>query len=728
MIKLLPQAQTNMLSFLGSILSWKTTRRLNSIQSSSRVAAVLSVIMPEEQEGQHFQLAEKLCKAHTFPAHELLEVLLFILSNNLDLQGFDSFSNRQKKDELVMQIFHLSGLNNVQNVKYLLAQSDAIAEAVVEKLFGCAMRSYDITAIQLLLEAGINPNMPIPTHTRGPLPPLSVTAYISDKELSMEIAALLMAHGAELNSATGTKSPLACAIERHNCELVKLFLCEGATFLQEMLPSSLMTDPAPSDLKIIEVLLAAGAKIQNSSRRDFFHGRLTLIGVAVRIHNSELLNLLLSWGTDIERIQTYRFKKVDGNTAFENTTPLGVAAAVGNMGSLRALLAAGAKVNVDMSLIPPLVLAVEYGHSDATRLLLSEGADVSRADYFRAVGASEASKESTFLTRALRRNHPELCWTLIEAGSRADYIQWENLLSLQLIHSIKNNRIEWVSRLLKMGAPIDWETPGHQHDHPLALAIAQGNCEVISLLSNAGAKLTQGIVCSIADIHTANHLTQIGLMPSLLRFGGRQALVSAILLDKQDLAMNLLSCNADRRDLSESPSLICPEWAMFKTPLEAAICGGDLKLAELLINRGASVTDVEVWRVLEWNDIVDFSPFWNLLCSWQPLAPTAIGMALSKGDHALVRRLLAAGVDLQGRPTAYDQLKINNWIEENYCGAFVLDGPRHGMKAGWWNCHIPDAIHPHSVLEIAAGSSNGQFMLRKICSDIPGRAKIKAAP
>jgi hypothetical protein len=168
MIKLLPQAQTNMLSFLGSILSWKTTRRLNSIESSSRVAAVLSVIMPEEQEGQHFQLAEKLCKAHTFPAHELLEVLLLILSNNLDLQGFDSFSNRQKKDELVMQIFHLSGLNNVQNVKYLLAQSDAIVEAVVEKLFGCAMRSYDITAIQLLLEAGINPNMPIPTHTRGP--------------------------------------------------------------------------------------------------------------------------------------------------------------------------------------------------------------------------------------------------------------------------------------------------------------------------------------------------------------------------------------------------------------------------------------------------------------------------------------------------------------------------------------------------------------------------------
>jgi ankyrin repeat protein len=49
------------------------------------------------------------------------------------------------------------------------------------------------------------------------------------------------------------------------------------------------------------------------------------------------------------------------------------------MKMLRALLEAGAKVNVDvdMGLVPPLVLAVEYGHFDATKLLLSEGADVS---------------------------------------------------------------------------------------------------------------------------------------------------------------------------------------------------------------------------------------------------------------------------------------------------------------------------------------------------------------
>jgi hypothetical protein len=88
-------------------------------------------------------------------------------------------------------------------------------------------------------------------------------------------------------------------------------------------------------------------------------------------------------------------------------------------------------------------------------------------------------------------------------------------------------------------------------------------------------------------------------------------------------------------------------------------------------------------------------------------------MALSKGDHALVNRLLAAGVDLQGRPIAYHHFEIHDWIEENR-DAFILTGPRCGMKAGWWNSHIPDAIHPHSVLEIAARSNNGQSMVQDL--------------
>ncbi|KAJ6004359.1 ankyrin [Penicillium canescens] len=92
--------------------------------------------MPEEKEGQHLQLSEKLCKAHAPPAQELLQVLLFIVSNNLNLEGPRRYSNLRERDKFIMQVFHVSGLNNVQSVKFLLSQPDATAEAVVEKLLG----------------------------------------------------------------------------------------------------------------------------------------------------------------------------------------------------------------------------------------------------------------------------------------------------------------------------------------------------------------------------------------------------------------------------------------------------------------------------------------------------------------------------------------------------------------------------------------------------------------
>jgi hypothetical protein len=223
---------------------------------------------------------------------ELLDVLLFILSNNLGLQEFDGSFNHRQKDKLIMQIFHLSGLSNVQSVRYLLSQSDATAEAVVEKLFGSAIRSYDTTAIQLLLRAGINPNMPIPNDAWNLLSPLAITAYIDQKELSMQIATLLTAHGADPNSKAGMRSPLACAIGRQKCELVKFFLSQATSFLPGIINSTLRDITAPSDLEMVQILLEAGANIENSYWRGVYKG-LTLIGVATQTHNLDLLKLLL---------------------------------------------------------------------------------------------------------------------------------------------------------------------------------------------------------------------------------------------------------------------------------------------------------------------------------------------------------------------------------------------------------------------------------------------------
>lgn len=169
--------------------------------------------MSEGNEGQHLQLSERLCKAHASPAQELLQLLLFILSNNLNLESRGLSYNREKKDKLVMQIFHISGLNKVHNMRLLLSQSDPTSEAVVERLFGSAMRSYDTAAIQLILEAGVNPNILIPNSSWNLSTPLGIAASADDKESSLQIAGILMAHGADLTSKTGIKSLLSVLLQ-----------------------------------------------------------------------------------------------------------------------------------------------------------------------------------------------------------------------------------------------------------------------------------------------------------------------------------------------------------------------------------------------------------------------------------------------------------------------------------------------------------------------------------
>lgn len=76
-------------------------------------------------------------------------------------------------------------------------------------------------------------------------------------------------------------------------------------------------------------------------------------------------------------------------------------------------------------------------------------------------------------------------------------------------------------------------------------------------------------------------------------------------------------------------------------------------------------------------------------------------MALKHGENALVHQLLAAGVDPRGQPLAYDNEALEDIIEKADGDVFVLNGPKHGMMAGWWNFNKPDILRHHSVLDLA---------------------------
>lgn len=110
-----------------------------------------------------------------------------------------------------------------------------------------------------------------------------------------------------------------------------------------------------------------------------------------------------------------------------------------------------------------------------------------------------------------------------------------------------------------------------------------------------------------------------------------------------------------------------------------------MRLAEILINRGASITELEVnafvWRIRKSNGVGDFHSFWDLLRYWRPWAPTRISMAPVSRDPTLVHRLLVAGVDPRGRPLAYQRFEAMAAIREIDKDAFVLNGSKCGEVA-----------------------------------------------
>lgn len=636
---------------LGSMLAWRAPQSKKGLQDGPRMAAALSIVMPEEYDGQHVATSQELSGHGDLKLREFLRIALYLLSNKISMHSIgNSEFHLQGKDEFMLKIFRVSGLDNIVSLRGLLSKrQDISAGAIAESLFGSAMRCYNTKVIQLMLEAGMDPDTLIADAERPPMKTVTPLGFIAMKfkgndSLVRHISGLLLQHKATIDLCHNGESALDIAVKHSNESMVIILTSNGA----HITPNSLHSAVQQNWYFTIIQLLDSGPDCLID---HMFPEGTILVTVSKQV---VMLETLLAWNANINAIQP-----IHSNDQFNGlgTTLLGLAAADGNMNLVQTLLKARAEVNIEARsglCVPPLLLAVHRGNNNIVSLFLDAGSDVSFADGFI---VPQESVERSLIERVLARDDQAegcltLCQNLLEKGGRASRGAMEDLKTLRLFAAVRLHHADFVSILLDVHQITAYDAKyGH---NALVLAIRNGDQKIISLLQAAGATVAGCAIRSIADVETAIFLLHIGLLHEVLCTDGYIILISAIRARDDELTMFLLNWGVDKSQPAIFPQFETPKY-LLKTVLEAALCQGNLRLADMLVQRGACVGETEITaiacRASVMNDANILRSFLNMHPRLSLSSPTAFAIALLCKNSEIIHLLLNAGIKPSGNPT-----------------------------------------------------------------------------
>ena len=179
----------------------------------------------------------------------------------------------------------------------------------------------------------------------------------------------------------------------------------------------------------------------------------------------------------------------------ENTA-LHVAAIHGQTNAIKMLLEAGADINEKNEYCySPLDIAIKYGNLEAVKFLISKGAKINKDDYDPSHISNEKNYGETTLHLALYHNHIEIFKTLLEAG--AEINKSEKHGNSVLHYAVYNGDLEAIRTLVERGADINKVNISEDNFYsipigtPLDLAIYFNKTEVINYLKSVGAQTNE---------------------------------------------------------------------------------------------------------------------------------------------------------------------------------------------------------------------------------------------
>ena len=374
------------------------------------------------------------------------------------------------------------------------------------------------------------------------------------------------------------------------------------------------TSPAATADRMVELLLAAGASINQRTRKS---GGTALMYAALwcEVHLGPV-HRLLGAGAEVDALND------------EGKSALGLVAAVGCAAGARLLLAAGASVRpAGPTRVSPLMIAAQFGHLETLRVLLEHGGGQANAQ--------DASGVSSLMLGA-QYQHFDVVRELLVHGANVSQVDRVGMTAL--IAACWGGSGAIVEALLRSGADVNAAT--RNGITPLLTAVMNEHANVVRLLLRAGARQKQGGEArGETELMLASEACLPSILDLLIRYSDREALgatgssgLPALALAGRngcDAAVNLLLAAGASHDAGSA--------------LAWAVRAGRASSARAMLAAGAPTSFfLEGMRPLQWA-VVTHQPalFIAIMRVECPFALPLLLIALVAVIHTVTRRVNA---------------------------------------------------------------------------------------
>ena len=310
-----------------------------------------------------------------------------------------------------------------------------------------AAKSGSLTLMKYLLEGSATPLNP-QEDLRSGYAPLGYAAATPDPEISRQLTALLIAHGADINAAdTYGRSPLlaATAVANHR-ETVRLLIAHGANVRAVERYSGRTPLMDVADVEVARLLLAHGADVNAHDNQG---------GTALmRCRSAQVAALLIAHGADVNA------RDNQGNTALTKATDAQIASVLITHG-----------VNVNLRDKYDSTILMKTTDPQIATVLIAHGADV--------------NARNKFGNTALSLTNSASCSEVLIAHG-ADVNIRDNRGNTPLLSAVRSQNTAKVTVLLQHGARLD--IVNNQGETPLFAAQATRFAPLIALLTGATGK------------------------------------------------------------------------------------------------------------------------------------------------------------------------------------------------------------------------------------------------